>query len=120
MKKITIILLIGLVFQSCATILSGTTETIQFDSNVKGAVVEMDGVEVGRTPHTMKVKKSFNGVMTVRAEGYEDKKFSLQKSFNGLAIINLFSILGWGIDFATGALNKYDQKGYKITLDEKK
>jgi len=93
-------------------------ESIQFDSNVKGAVVEMDGVEVGRTPHTMKVKKSFNGVMTISADGYEDKKFELQKSFNGIAILNLFSILGWGIDFATGALNKFDTKGYDITLDK--
>ena len=40
------------------------------------------------------------------------------RCFNGIAILNLFSILGWGIDFATGALNKFDTKGYDITLDK--
>ena len=118
MRRLILLSIPLFLLSSCATILSGTTESIQFDSNVKGAVVEMDGVEVGRTPHTMKVKKSFNGVMTISADGYEDKKFELQKSFNGIAILNLFSILGWGIDFATGALNKFDTKGYDITLDK--
>ena len=40
------------------------------------------------------------------------------KSFNAVSILNLTNLLGWGIDFATGALNKFDKKGYDITLKE--
>ena len=107
-----------LIWTSCATIFTGTSETILFDSNVNGASVEMDGVEVGTTPHTMKVKKSFDGIMSMSADGDNSSSFSLQKSFNGVAILNLTNILGWGIDLATGAINKFDQKGYTITLKE--
>tara|TARA_B100002019_G_scaffold66669_1_gene57234 strand:+ start:1135 stop:1497 length:363 start_codon:yes stop_codon:yes gene_type:complete len=118
MKKIILFTFSLFLLSSCATIFTGTTETIQFDSNVKGATVEMDGVEVGKTPMTMKVKKSFNGVMSVSADGYETKRFELQKSFNSIAILNLFGILQWGIDLATGAINKFDRKGYDITLEK--
>ena len=45
--------------------------------------------------------------------------FSYSK-FNGVSILNLFGLLGWGIDAATGSLKKYDTKVYNITLDEKK
>jgi hypothetical protein len=122
MKKLILSVVIPsiLTLTSCATIFTGTSETIQFDSNVQGAKVEMDGVEVGRTPHTMKVKKSFNGIMTMSSEGYISKNFELQKSFNPVSILNLASLPFWLIDILTGAVNKYDQKGYKITLDKEK
>jgi len=35
-------------------------------------------------------------------------------------VINLTSIIGWGVDAATGALMKYDRKGYDIKLDKEK
>tara|TARA_B100001063_G_scaffold243101_1_gene273011 strand:- start:259 stop:615 length:357 start_codon:yes stop_codon:yes gene_type:complete len=115
MKKL---FLLSLIFSlsSCGTIFTGTSEAIVIDSNVDGAIVEFDGVEVGQTPFTTKVKKSFNGMIKVSADGYKDKSFQLLKSFNGISILNLGNLLGWGIDFATGALNKFDQKGYEITL----
>ena len=34
------------------------------------------------------------------------------------AILNLFNILWWGVDFITGAVNKFDMKGYDIELKE--
>lgn len=45
---------------------------------------------------------------------------ALDSKFNSVAIINLFGILGWGIDAATGSIKKYDTKVYNISLDEKK
>jgi hypothetical protein len=117
MKKLIIFSLI-LTLHSCGTIFTGTTENINFDSNVKGATVEFDGVEVGQTPFLTKVQKSFDGTVKISADGYEDKSFQLMKSFNAVSILNLTNLLGWGIDFATGALNKFDKKGYDITLKE--
>ena len=119
MKKIlTLVAIVSMT--SCATIFTGTSESITFDSNVKGAKVLFDGVEVGKTPHTQKVKKSFNGIVTMKADGYETKTFELMKSFNAISILNLGGIWGWAIDFATGAINKFDRKGYNMELDKEK
>ena len=56
----------------------------------------------------------------MKKDGYENKVFTLDSKFNGVSILNLFGLLGWGIDAATGSLKKYDTKVYNITLDEKK
>jgi hypothetical protein len=45
-----------------------------------------------------------------KKEGYESKVVTLDKAFNAVSIINLFSIVSWAIDLATGSVNKYDQK----------
>lgn len=119
MKKTLFAGLILLAFSSCGTIFSGTTTPITFTSNVP-AKVEFDGVEAGKTPFTTKVKKSFNGVVTMRADGYESKNFELQKSFNAVSVLNLFNLLFWGVDLLTGSVNKFDKKGYEITLEPKK
>ena len=119
MKKILLFILAVWVFTSCSTVFTGTSTPITFKSNVP-AKVEFDGVEMGQTPYTTKVKRSFNGVVTMRAEGYEAKNFELQKSFSALSILNLGNLLGWVVDLATGSINKYDKKGYEITLDKKK
>jgi len=116
MKKFALLILLSFCF-SCATLFTGTTETISFNSIPEKASIQFDGFTVGTTPYTMDVKKSFNGIVSMKKDGYETKQFKLQKSFNGVAILNLFGILGWGIDYVTGAMWKFDRKGYEIELD---
>tara|TARA_B100001175_G_scaffold303079_1_gene297743 strand:+ start:220 stop:564 length:345 start_codon:yes stop_codon:yes gene_type:complete len=113
-------MIVPLLFQSCGALFSGTSQTITFDSNVDGATVEFDGLEVGETPHTQKVKKSFDGLVTISAEGYAKKSFELARSFNTISVLNLFSIFHWGIDLITGGMYKFDQKSYDIKLKEDK
>ncbi len=122
MKKIIIltIMIVPLLFQSCGALFTGTSETITFKSNVDGATVEFDGLEVGETPHTQKVKKSFDGLVTITAEGYAKRSFELAKSFNTISVLNLFSLLHWGVDLITGGMYKFDQKSYDIKLKEEK
>jgi len=120
MRKLILTLSIGLLMSSCATLFTGTTEQITIDSNVKKATIKFDGIKMGSTPFTSKVKKSFDGVVTVLSDGYEDERFQFQRSFNAISILNLTNILGWGIDFLTGAMNKFDMKGYQIDLEKVK
>lgn len=119
MKRVFSGVLLALVFSSCGTIFTGTSTPITFKSNVP-AKVEFDGVEIGQTPLTTKVKRSFDGVVTMRADGYEAKNFELQKSFNAASVLNLFNLLFWGVDVLTGSVNKFDKKGYEINLEPKK
>ena len=124
MKKIFLILSVGFLMTSCATLFTGTSEMITIDSNVDGATVKFDGMKMGTTPFNYKVKKSFKGMVTVEADGYEDERFQLQKSFNAISLINLLALPGlvvtFGIDLATGAINKFDMKGYNIELKKEK
>jgi hypothetical protein len=53
-------------------------------------------------------------------DGFHTRTFSLSKEFNAVSVLNLFGILGWAVDVATGSVMKYDQKAYSIELEEKK
>ena len=57
--------------------------------------------------------------ISLSLEGYERRTFILRKSFDAVAILNLAGILGWAVDFATGAIMKYDRTNYDIDLDPK-
>ncbi len=104
---------------SCATIFTGTKDTLRFDSNPQGAKVYIDGLEICKTPCTTVVKRSLSDKFAeIRLEGYETRVITLDRTFNVVSVINLGSLLGWGIDTATGALMKYDRKGYYVKLEK--
>ena len=123
MKKLILLMTI-LMMTSCATIFTGTSEMITINSNVDDATVKFDGMKMGKTPLNYKVKKSFKGIVTVEAEGYEEERFQLQKSFNAISLLNLltgpFFLAGAIIDLATGSINKFDVKGVDVELKEEK
>ena len=107
--------------QSCATIFTGTKDTIRFESQPSGAKVRIEGIDVGRTPVDAVVKRSINDkTATMTLEGYDSRTFELSKEFNAISILNLFGLVGWAIDAATGSLMKYDQKVYTIELETEK
>lgn len=109
-----------LVLSGCATLFSGTDDDITFDSEPQGAKVLIDGIVVGTTPTTVVVDRP--GLeetdVTVQLEGYESRRFELDKEFNNTSILNIFFWPGFVIDALTGALFKYDQKSYTVDLEE--
>ncbi len=123
MKKTSTILLAAtmLFMTSCATLFTGTKQTVQINSRPSGAKVQVDGIDRGTTPVAVKLKKGNDGqVVTLKADGFETKTFQPETVFNGVAVLNLTNILFWGIDAATGALWKYSPKFYEIELEPKK
>jgi hypothetical protein len=119
MKKFFIVSILSasIFFSSCATVFTGSKQAVTFNSYPQGADIEVDGINRGVTPAAVKLKKGFNGqTVTLKKEGFDPKIFQPETSFNSVAIINLFSIIGWGIDAATGAMMKYDPKVYEIKL----
>ncbi|WP_230383937.1 hypothetical protein [Pedobacter endophyticus] len=76
---------------------------------------------MGKTPMAVSLKKGFTGqTLTLKLDGYETKTMQPTTTFNAVAVLNFFGLLGWGIDAATGAMMKYDPKVYEFTLDAKK
>ncbi len=122
MKKITnLFLLFTVIFSlsSCATIFTGTSQRIQISSNPPGAKVQIDGIDKGTTPLSVKLKKASDGpTITLKKEGYATKMFSPETSFNQIAFLNLFSPISWVIDLLTGATHKYDPKFYELELEK--
>ena len=109
------------IFTSCATILSGTSDEINFTSDPKGADIMLDGLKVGKTPATVSIKRPGlgNKEVTLKLDGYEDRTFMLQKEFNTMAICNLAGWPGWVIDIITGSVMKYSKTNYDLDLDPK-
>ena len=103
----------------CASIFTGTTQTVQVNSTPSGANVSVSGLDRGQTPLPVVLKKGSNGeTVTLSLPGYQQKTFQPQTVFNPVSILNLWGILGWGIDAATGAMWKYDPTFYNVSLQK--
>jgi hypothetical protein len=102
---------------SCATIFTGTKQTVQINSTPSGAMVLIDGIDHGTTPAAIKLRKNYYGqTITLKSDGYETKILQPKMEYNVVSGFNLFNILGFGIDAATGALWKYAPTSYEIEL----
>ena len=112
-------------FSSCATVFCGSRAKVTFDTNVpvESATLTIDGKKhrVNAFPYETKVKRRFTDTeVKVESEGYDPVRFTIFKTFNAVSVINLFAVLGWGIDAATGAMTKPDQRVYEIMFAEPK
>lgn len=120
MKKLSkpLSLFAAILLSSCATIFTGTHDTLVFESKPSGAKVLFDGYEICKTPCTTSLKRSLNEKsVEFKLEGYQTRRILLDREFNAVSIINLGSILGWAIDAATGSMMKYGNKVYEIELE---
>ncbi|MFC3561892.1 PEGA domain-containing protein [Pedobacter jamesrossensis] len=123
MKKIFNIFAISatVMLSSCATVFTGTKQTINFKTDPPAADIEVDGLKVGVTPMDVTLKKGFTGqTVSFKLNGYETKSFQPTTTFNPVTVLNVIGLLGFPIDAATGAMMKYDPKVYEFKLEPKK
>lgn len=116
MKKITLTISILLLLSSCASILVGSKRSVLFESNPNGAKVFVNGFEMGETPVQLKVKAEDR--VDFRLDNYKERVVVMDSDFNLVAIINGFSLIGWGIDALTGSLKRVNTKYVKVDLDK--
>ena len=120
MKKILfgILACATLVFGS-ATLFSGSSQSIAIDSEPSGAKVYIDGQLRGVTPLSVMMDKSVSShEIRVQKEGFADINVPLVKSFDPVAILNIF----WDLsttDFLTGNVMEYTPNNYYFTLQKK-
>ncbi|PTX45272.1 PEGA domain-containing protein [Christiangramia gaetbulicola] len=104
-----IIFLSGLfVFQSCATIVSGSRQTIKFNSVPASATVFINEVEIGKTPVEKNLKRNQEYEVLIKLDGYKTYKTTLSKKFNEWYVGNILfgGIIGLVVDPITGAIYK--------------
>lgn len=95
---------------SCATILSGSSQDIFVNTKPQGANVYVDGKDQGViTPAKLAVKRKKQAVYTFQKQGYEDGTVIKQGSFNFVTFGNILlgGVIGLAVDFSTGATWQY-------------
>ncbi|AZA76121.1 PEGA domain-containing protein [Chryseobacterium sp. G0186] len=123
-NKLSIVLSLGIVLSttSCATIFTGTQDSITFTSTPEGATVLHKGIEKCVTPCTTKIPRALSKqTVTFEKEGFTGKEVKLTKTFNPVTLLNILlgGAIGVGIDAATGSLTKYSPKKYDVALEAK-
>ncbi len=105
-----------LLFQGCASRSDVTDQTVTVETSPPGANCRFyrQGIVVGQviTPGGVVVEKTKHD-MTVECEkeGYETAKANLESGIEGATWGNIIlgGVIGWGIDSASGADNKYPE-----------
>ena len=102
-----------LLLQSCATIVSGSRQTIRFNSMPAAATVYINEVEIGKTPVEKDLKRNQEYQVAIKMDGYKPYTTTLSKKFNEWYIGNIVfgGIIGLVVDPITGAM-------YKLTPNE--
>ncbi|OPB88536.1 PEGA domain-containing protein [Elizabethkingia ursingii] len=91
---------------SCATIISGSKQTVNFTSTPSEATVYIDEVEVGKTPFEKKLERKREYNVMIKLDGYQPFETRLTKKFNAWYLGNILfgGFIGLVIDPITGAI----------------
>jgi hypothetical protein len=102
----------------CASIVSGTTQQLSFQSNPDGALVTVNGRELGKTPVSTTVKRNHSVPLTFSKPGYKTISMEMTSGINGWFWGNIF--IGWlygsTTDGVSGAVHKYSPDQYMVTM----
>ncbi len=125
--KYTLPLLLATLFVSgCSTIVEGRSQQIVVNTNPSGATCDLmrQGTSIGRvspTPGSAYIEKTKHDITVVcNKEGYQTATYMNKSGSAGATFGNIVAggVVGWGVDSATGADNKYDSP-VNITLPKK-
>lgn len=122
MKRIIMLFIVAATLSSCATIFTGSKKFVTFDANItQAATLTIDGYKHRNItfPYTTKIPGGFNEtVVQAESEGYRKTQLIINKTFNAVAVINMFGVLPWAIDAATGAITKPEYKFYEFEFEK--
>lgn len=114
MKKFVLLAAI-VALSACSSIVEGTSQELVINTNPEGAncAVEREGQTIGRvnpTPGGLTVKKTKHDITVVCTKaGYEKATYFNKSDVAGATVGNIIlgGGIGWAIDSASGADNKY-------------
>lgn len=129
MKKLAV-MLGALILSGCATIFSGTSQTInvkvidasnqQLLSNVSCTVSDGNGIthSIITNPAAISVSKG-NGAIRIdcKKAGYKQLNMAVGDSFNALTVVNVLFWPGFIVDAVSGAYKKYPSH-YQINMEK--
>src|SRR5260221_7059201 len=90
----------------CATIMSGSSQDLSFNSSPDGATVTVGGRIIGKTPITTRLGKESGQTLVFEKDGYKSITMRLETSLDGWfwGNIVLGGVIGSTTDGITGAV----------------
>jgi hypothetical protein len=104
----------------CATIISGTTQRIGFESTPPGAQLHIDGGSY-TTPAQVKLSRAKNYEVDFEKDEYLPATRQVTRGTNGWVFGNILigGIIGLLVDYSTGAANKLEPDVVRVELVRK-
>ncbi len=99
---------------SCATIFDDDTSSVVINSDPTGAVIKVDGYEMGTTPATLNLDSGSSHTVEISKDGYKTSTVTLQKSIKwGWQVLDLFTtgLIGNAVDLL-------NPNGYALKPDQ--
>jgi RNase P/RNase MRP subunit p29 len=119
LKRLALVIVIVSLFQhGCASIISGTTQEMTFQSNPEDVVVTISGKVVGKTPTTVQLDKKSGQSVVFSKDGYKPITMQLESGMDPWfwGNIVLGGVIGSTTDGISGAVHKYSPNQYFVTL----
>lgn len=118
-KIISLVLGLSTFIAGCASIMTSDSQDVTFQSTPDGALVKVDGNELGRTPLTLKLVKKTNQTITFEKEGYKTYSAPMTTQTSGWFFGNILfgGFFGSTTDSVTGAMHEYTPGEYIVTLE---
>ena len=83
---ITIVSAIAIIVTSCATIVRGSSETIEITTSPSGAMIKLSSGQSARSPSTFEVPRKGTIFVTITKDGYETVETKLISSIEGASL----------------------------------
>ncbi len=118
---LTSLLLVLVLFSStgCATLFGGGSDeklSVESSAPIKVKIIGSEGQIINKTtPFTIDIDRAQNYTVKVQSDEYESQDIYVGRKVRSLSILNLFCILCWGVDFATG--NIWEHKMHHVFID---
>ncbi len=112
-------LMTGFFASGCATIVSGTSQDVSFQSQPDGATVTLDDRAIGKTPVNVTIKKEDGQRIKFDKPGYKQKEMRLETNLNPWFWGNVLfgGLVGSTTDGLSGAAREYQPNHYFVTLE---
>jgi hypothetical protein len=122
LKKLFLFAMLGILFNSCATLLGGKSNTLVFsEESLPKAEVFIDGEKIGDAPGKIKVPKEkiqHGSILIIKADGFEEKEYLLLRKQN--AAYSVADLLIGGIpllvDYSTGNIYRPSPRTFEYEL----
>lgn len=103
---------------SCATIVSGTTDEVTFNSEPQGVEVTVGGKVIGKTPLTVQLDKKSGQSVEFNLDGYKRQTRALSTKLDGWfwGNIVLGGLIGSTTDGISGSIHEYSPNQYFVTM----
>ena len=119
MKYYSSVLFCCLLFSTgCASILKGSKQSVNVNSNVDEAEVHVNGRLVGQTPFSGTIERASTVQLTVKKHGYKSRTITLDTGIEPVFWVNIFigGVFGSTTDLATGSMWKVSPNTYNVDL----